>query len=175
MKTLPLTLLSAALLSSSCTTSTPAGQATISDFSWGRVTIQKADGTVERTTQGEDWVLTPKGCQRWNYKQFGKCDGRPTISHLWPRKPANQQGTGVLPYAIDGLLKLAGTLDVIIISTGVHDDLGVNATTKKYLQKLKQQKIIQEYYILNSEKVPAQHNACLRAGQRVGTLLHTTC
>ena len=175
MKRVPIILL--LLLCSGCDRqeSLRAQQALIDAFRWGQVVIKKADGTVEETTNGEDWLFAPTVCQKWNYKTFGKGPNNQTITHLWPNKPRHQQGTGVLPYAVDGLRQLADKLDVIIVSTGVEGALGIHDATSRYLAFLKKQGTIQAYYILRSEAAYQKYNACVRAGQAVGCLLHTTC
>ena len=155
---------------------TGARQPVIKAFKWGHTIIRMPNGELKETTDGTDWVLMPGGCQPWNYKQFGKGAQDQTMGHLWPQRAKDQQGTGVLPYAIKGLLDRANSSDItIIVSTGVNDDLGVSQAAKDYLEDLKTQNKIQAYYLLNSKKVPAQHNACVKANKKVYTLLHTTC
>ena len=150
-------------------------QPIVTHFSWGHIEIRKPGGGVEKTLNGEDWVITPKGCQKWDYKKFGRKPQDRKISHLWPNKPKNEQGTGVLPYAIHGLLQLAGKLDVVIVSKGVNNSLGVNQATIECLKELKRKGSIQDYHILNSKEVPKKHNQCVEKGLKTGTLLHTTC
>lgn len=147
-----------------------AQQAIIKKLKWGEVAIQYVNGNKMIT---KDCVLTPTGCQEWNYKKFGrdKCaQGEKTIGHVSNGKP------GVQPYAIKGLLENAQGPDiVVIVSKGMDDDLGVNQKTKGYLKQLKDEGKIGAYHILNSQLVPATHNKCVGEGKRVYTLLHTTC
>lgn len=156
----------------------PRQQAIIQELDEGKITIRVPnDNDLKQTSDNEDWLFTPQGCKEWNYKEFGRKPGEQEMGHLWPKRPKNKQGTGVLPYAIRGLLENAksSTDIVVIVSTGVHDDLGISNLTKDYLQKLKDSDGIGEYYILNSKEVPKKHNECVIAGKQVYTLLHTTC
>ena len=153
-----------------------AQQPVIKALKWGHTIICMPNGTLKETKDKTDWVLTPQGCQPWDYKEFGRASGDKKMGHLWPKRPKNKQGTGVLPYAIKGLLSNAnGSGIVVIVSIGVHGDLGISQAAKDYLEELKTKGKIEAYHILNSKQVPARHNACVKAGKQVYTLLHTTC
>lgn len=146
-------------------------QPIITQLEWGKVQIRLPDGTVSATTdeQSKDWVIVPEGCKPWNFKQFGYKSG-PKIVHQ------SSRGPGVLPYAVEGLLEYAkNNLEVVIVSKGMTDSLGVHESTKTRLEELKAAGTIQEYIICNSKEVPKHHNAFVAQGRRVGTLLHSTC
>lgn len=164
-----------------------AQQPVIKECRWGHVIIKMRDGTEK---SGKDYVLTPQDqdCCEWTYGEFGHEEfgheefGRKKakkISHLNRHKPKCDQGTGVLPYAIKKLLQNAPTKDsniVVIVSTGVHGQLGISQAAEDYLIKLRDDdKTIEKYYIRNSRKVPYWHNKCVKDGYQVYTLLHTTC
>ena len=150
-------------------------QAVIDAFGWDHVIIKMSDGTtLKEATERADLYFTPQGCKKWDFNKLGKefkADDDEKIKHI------STGGLGILPYAIKGLLKGAqGSNIVVIVSTGVHDDLGVNDETEKYLKKLKKENKIGEYHILNSKKeVPNMHNKRVKDGKKVYTLLHTTC
>ena len=135
-------------------------------------------GTSKETTNRKDWWFTPQGCGIWDYKTFGEeyKVGDEEITHLWG-KQESKTNTGVLPYAIKGLLKKAqGSNIVVIVSIGVRGALGISQEAEDYLKKLRDEdKTIEKYYILNSREVPAIHNECVKNGKQVYTLLHTTC
>ena len=149
-----------------------AQQAIIKKLKWGEVAIQYVNGNKMIT---KDCVLTPTGCQAWDYGQLGwdkRAQGEKKISH----RKSTTHGTGVQPYAIKGLLENAQGPDiVVIVSTGMDNALGVNQKTKEYLKQLKDKGKIGAYHILNSQLVPATHNKCVGEGKRVYTLLHSTC
>ncbi len=152
-----------------------ATQPVIKSFSREEVAIRMSDGTLTETKDGSDWIIRPNGCQKWNYKEFGKKAGEKEMGHYWPKEATH--GTGILPYAIRGLLEGGekGSEVVVIVSIGVTDDLGISQEARDYLAKLKAAGKIGAYYILNSKEVPAKHNGCVKAGKRVYTLLHSTC
>ena len=149
----------------------------IQDLAWGKVVVKMPNGNTG-AYQG-DLIITPKICESWDYKAFGsefKEEGEPHIGHIWPDRPPEQQGSGVLPYAIKGLLHKAYDENIIvIISIGMNNQLGVHASTRSYLHELKEQGIIKDFYILNSKDVPNKHNNLVRQGNQVYTLLHSTC
>ncbi|MEL6606659.1 MAG: hypothetical protein AAFP88_00190 [Bacteroidota bacterium] len=151
----------------------PRQQAIIQELDWGKIIIKMPNDNLKQTSNREDWWFTPQDCKKWDYKTLGQefKKREEEIKHI-----TNTEGTGVLPYAIQGLLKgVQGPNIVVIVSTGVDDALGVSDLTREHLKKLKEDKIIEKYYILNSKKVPKVHNECVKAGKRVYTLLHTTC
>lgn len=142
----------------------------------GSVILRDRAGNFLETNKREDYILTPNYCMKWNYKEFGRKQEEPKMGHLGPNKPLSQQGTGLLPYAIRGLLALENkNLDVIIISTGRDDALGVSEAAKICLDGLVKYKTIKEFYILNSKVVPKKHIECVKKNYKVGTLIHTTC
>lgn len=149
-----------------------APHSTIQDLVWKTVTVKKANGEIVKY---EDCVITPEDCVPWDYKTFGYKGGN-EISYLYPGEPKARQGTGVLPYAIEALLREAPTENVIVIvSKGVHDALGVHTATETYLNELKAMGRIDDFHILNSKDVLYKHNRCVEEGKKVYTLLHTTC
>ncbi|MEM9416888.1 MAG: hypothetical protein AAF963_00870 [Bacteroidota bacterium] len=159
------------------TTLKGAQQAVIDAFGWDHVIIQMPGGALKEITGRADLYFTPQDCKKWDYKTFGKeyKVGDEEITHLWG-KQESKTNTGVLPYAIKGLLKKAqGSNIVVIVSIGVREALGISQEAEDYLKKLEEEGKIGEYYILNSKEVPARHNACVKAGKKVYTLLHTTC
>lgn len=130
----------------------------------------------KKTQSGEDWVITPKQCKEWNYKQFGHENFGEVGKKIGHK---NNGGLGILPYAVKALVDLAkndgNPIDAIIVSTGMVDALGVDTSTRDYLKKLKPDGAIKAYKVCNSKEVMKQHNDWVVQGYKVGTLLHSTC
>ncbi len=119
----------------------------IQSLKWGEIKIQHDDGSI-RTYN--DCKIIPSGSCYW--------DWRLTNTHHVP---------GV---QIADVQDLPDDIEIIILSTGMHQVLRVQENTINYLQKMGKQ-----VYIAQTEKAVELYIRYTKAGKRVAALIHTTC
>jgi len=115
----------------------------ITNFSWGNLEINEK-------TNFKDAKLFPGGAKKWDWNETGTA-----------------HSPGIQPADVKELID-AGC-EVIVLSTGVDNRLGVCPET---LELLKKKNI--ETHVLSTEKAIEKYNK-LRTCKKTGGLFHSTC
>ena len=115
----------------------------ITDFAWGRLVI-------EGDRRFRDAKLWPGGGREWDWTETG-----------------TRHDPGIQPADVEELI--AHGAEVVVLSRGVHEQLGVCPET---LQALETRGI--EVHVLPTERAVERYNELARA-RKVGGLFHSTC
>lgn len=132
----------------------------IVNVGWGNVLVNHDSATHDF----KDAILEPTGCYEWNFMEgFNPEIDTKRTSHQYKK----DMSKGIQPYSVRSLLKKGS---VFILTTGFHDDLGVNKDTIKLLKNNKK-----EVIVVNSNDVANIYNDLVKKGKRVVALVHSTC
>lgn len=126
----------------------------INKCKWGLINV---DGNNYK-----DCIITPEGAFEWDMKNFGEPYKEPITSHQYKSDITK----GIQIHSVRDLLRFG---DIFILSTGMHDELGVNSSTIDYLKM--HNKLV---YVLNTEETVKLYNK-LGTKCKVVAMIHTTC
>lgn len=115
----------------------------ITHLSWGRL---DADGQTFK-----DARLGPNGASEWDWSETG-----------------TRHQPGIQRADVEDLVEQG--VDVVVLSQGVHERLGVHHETIPYLES-----VGVEVVVLQTEAAAERYNELVKEGRRVGGLFHTTC
>ena len=118
----------------------------IKNHTWGQITVEGESG--EETFK--DVKLFPGGSRKWDWNETG--------THHQP---------GIQPADVEELIEQGS--EVIVLSKGVYERLGVCEETKRLLEEKDL-----EYHIEETKKAISIYND-LQKDQKVGGLFHSTC
>lgn len=121
----------------------PSRSPRIIDFAWGRL-------VVEGNRRFKDAKLWPGGGREWDWTETG-----------------TRHEPGIQPADVEELVEHGA--EIVVLSRGVHERLGVCAET---LQALEARGI--EVHVLPTERAVERYNELARERQ-VGGLFHSTC
>jgi hypothetical protein len=124
--------------------STPARSPRIAKLSWGHLEVEG------RERPHKDAKLFPGGSRAWDWNDTG-------TSH----------DPGIQPADVEELLANGAT--VVVLSTGMHERLGVCPETLRLLERKNV-----PVHVLQTEKAVKQYNE-LTETEAAGALIHSTC
>jgi hypothetical protein len=104
---------------------------------------------------------------------FRDCKLYPGTAVEWDWKKTNTRHIPGIQVADIG--EMINQVDIIILSKGMDEVLQVHPDTLAYLQYLKDEHLISEFYILQTEKAVALYNQLNNEGKKVGGVFHSTC
>jgi hypothetical protein len=132
----------------------------IISIEWGNIRVKQGHATKDF----KDVVLEPNGFYEWDFKAgFNlKFDEKHT-SHQYKKNMSK----GIQPHSVRDLLNKGS---VFVLTTGYHDDLGVNKNTVKFLKDQGKQVIV-----VNTSDVADTYNDLVGKGSKVVALVHSTC
>jgi len=116
----------------------------ITHLSWGRIEVEG------RHHAFKDAKIFPGGAREWNWRETG-----------------TEHSPGIQPADVEDLL--ARDVEVVVLSTGVYERLGVCPET---LELLTDKGVVA--HVLRTERAVDLYND-LQDKKRVGALIHTTC
>jgi len=131
----------------------------IISIEWGNIQV----GQNSKVKNFKDVILEPTRFYEWDFKEGynPKLDEKYT-AHQYKK----DMSKGIQPHSVRNLLDNG---DTFILTTGFHDDLGVNKNTVKFL-KDNGKKVV----VVNSSKVMDVYNDLSRKS-KVVALVHSTC
>jgi hypothetical protein len=131
----------------------------IRSIEWGNVQI----GQNSKIEDFKDVVLEPTTFYNWDFKEgFDPNTDQKHTSHQYKKDISK----GIQPHSVRNLLDKGTTF---ILTTGFHDDLGVNQKTIKFLEN-NGKKVV----VVNSSEVMDLYNK-LSKKSKVVALVHSTC
>lgn len=119
----------------------------IEHFSWGKVTVRHADGSLHTY---QDCKVTPVGSKKWDWRE--------TDTH---HRPGIQ---------IADVKDIAQTAHIIILTRGVDLVLQTKPETIDYLKGLGK-----EVHVEQTEKAIELYNKLVKEGKKVAIIIHSTC
>lgn len=132
----------------------------ITGIEWGNVRVKQ--GHVVKNFK--DVVLEPNGAHEWDFKAgFNPELDEKYTSHQYKK----DMSKGIQPHSVRNLIHKG---DVFVLTTGFHDDLGVNKKTVKFLKD--NEKHVE---IVNSSGIMDMYNNLVNEGKKVVALVHSTC
>ncbi len=132
----------------------------IKSIEWGKITVIQNKNTYIF----KDVILEPTTCYEWNFKSgFDKYIDKNQTSHQFQK----DKSKGIQPYLVRNLLHKAS---IFILTTGFHNDLGVNEDTINFLKDNNKHIII-----VNTSDVMDIYNNLIKKRKRVIALIHSTC
>jgi hypothetical protein len=133
----------------------------IVSIEWGNIQIRQNS----KIRNFKDVVLEPNTFYEWNFKEgFDPNIDKKYTSHQYKE----DMSKGIQPHSVRSLLDKG---DTFVLTTGFHDDLGVNKSTVKFLKDNGKKVVI----VNSADVMDVYNNLKTKTNTKVVALIHSTC